>query len=197
MTEDVARNKEIENQRLENVKTGKCKWFNGTKGWGFVTLDETGEDVFVHQSILKMNGFRQLNEAEEVEVEFKVTDRGLLEAIKVTGPNGEDCRGSSKHPPKRVFRKIRCYNCGEFKNHVGKCGNKICKCLRLTIFCLYLASKCVEPPQPKRCHNCKSDEHLVADCPTKTPTKNPSRSESEPSDSRLHTEGADGGSEQN
>lgn len=72
------------------------------------------------QSILKMNGFRQLNEAEEVEVEFKITDKGLLEAIKVTGPNGEDCRGSSKHPPKRVFRKIRCYNCGEFKNHVGK-----------------------------------------------------------------------------
>lgn len=78
--------------------------------------------LFPLQSILKMNGFRQLNEAEEVEVEFKVTDTGLLEAIKVTGPNGEDCRGSSKHPPKRVFRKIRCYNCGEFKNHVGK-GN--------------------------------------------------------------------------
>lgn len=116
-----------------------------------------------------MNGFRQLNEAEEVEVEFKITDKGLLEAIKVTGPNGEDCRGSSKHPPKRVFRKIRCYNCGEFKNHVG---NKINPLLHLgdfnKRFYSDLASKCVEPPQPKRCHNCKSDQHLVADCPTKT-----------------------------
>ena len=33
----------------EGVKTGKCKWFNSVKGWGFVTLDETGHDVFVHQ----------------------------------------------------------------------------------------------------------------------------------------------------
>ncbi|KAJ6643091.1 Protein lin-28 like [Pseudolycoriella hygida] len=175
MTEDIGKNTDIENKQIENVKTGKCKWFNGTKGWGFVTLDETGEDVFVHQSILKMNGFRQLNEAEEVEVEFKVTDKGLLEAIKVTGPNGEDCRGSSKHPPKRVFRKIRCYNCGEFKNHV--------------------ASKCVEPPQPKRCHFCKSDQHLVAECPTKTTTKL-NTSGSEP-DCGSQAENADGSSEQN
>lgn len=33
----------------EGLKTGKCKWFNGTKGWGFVTLNEGGHDVFVHQ----------------------------------------------------------------------------------------------------------------------------------------------------
>lgn len=41
----------------EGLKTGKCKWFNGTKGWGFVTLNEGGHDVFVHQvSILKLEG---------------------------------------------------------------------------------------------------------------------------------------------
>lgn len=54
-----------------------------------------------------MNGFRQLNEEEEVEIEFKITDKGL-EAIKVTGPNGEDCRGSEvRHQARRKYRKMR------------------------------------------------------------------------------------------
>lgn len=54
-----------------------------------------------------MNGFRQLNEEEEVEIEFKITDKGL-EAIKVTGPSGEDCRGSEvRHQARRKYRKMR------------------------------------------------------------------------------------------
>lgn len=53
-----------------------------------------------------MKGFRQLGEAEAVEIEFRLTEKGL-EAVKVTGPNGDDCRGSKgPHPTKRV-RKIR------------------------------------------------------------------------------------------
>lgn len=53
-----------------------------------------------------MKGFRQLGEAEAVEIEFRLTEKGL-EAVKVTGPNGEDCRGSKgPHPTKRI-RKIR------------------------------------------------------------------------------------------
>ncbi|KFM83491.1 Protein lin-28-like protein, partial [Stegodyphus mimosarum] len=46
---------------------------------------------------------------------------------------------------KKRFRKIRCYNCGEFANHI--------------------AAKCTLGPQPKRCHHCKSADHLIADCP--------------------------------
>lgn len=54
-----------------------------------------------------MEGFRQLNEEEEVEIECKVTDKGL-EAIKVTGPNGQDCRGGeSRHQTRKKYRKMR------------------------------------------------------------------------------------------
>lgn len=44
---------------------------------------------------------------------------------------------------------FRCYNCGDFGNHI--------------------AAKCPYGPLPKRCHNCKSTEHLIADCPLKDP----------------------------
>lgn len=42
---------------------------------------------------------------------------------------------------------FRCYNCGDLAHHV--------------------AAKCSLGPQPKRCHNCKGEDHLIADCPTR------------------------------
>ncbi|XP_031334129.1 protein lin-28 homolog isoform X1 [Photinus pyralis] len=130
------------------VRRGKCKWFNVAKGWGFITPDDGGQDVFVHQSVIQMSGFRSLGDEEEVEFECKISDKGL-EATRVTGPNNSDCQGSHRRPAsKKRFRKIRCYNCGEFANHI--------------------AAKCTLGPQPKRCHNCKSEDHLIADCPTRT-----------------------------
>ncbi|CAH0556952.1 unnamed protein product [Brassicogethes aeneus] len=99
-------------------------------------------------SVIQMTGFRSLGDEEEVEFECQVSDKGL-EATKVTGPQSTDCRGSHRRPAsKKRFRKIRCYNCGEFANHI--------------------AAKCTMGPQPKRCHNCKSSDHLIADCPTRT-----------------------------
>ena len=53
-----------------------------------------------------MTGFRQLGEKEKVEIEFKKTDKGL-EAVKVTGPNGEDCRGFKGTNTSKRNRKIR------------------------------------------------------------------------------------------
>lgn len=56
---------------------GKVKWFNAKKGFGFIAL-ETGEDVFVHFSVIKSEGFRTLSEGQEVEFEIEQGERGLL-----------------------------------------------------------------------------------------------------------------------
>lgn len=54
---------------MANRETGKVKWFNSNKGFGFITRDE-GSDIFVHYSAIRGNGFRTL--VEEQKVEFTV-----------------------------------------------------------------------------------------------------------------------------
>lgn len=125
-------------------RKGKCKWFNVVKGWGFITPDDGGQEVFVHQHAIQMEGFRSLGENEEVEFECEETTKGF-EATIVTGPGGNSCIGSQRVVGRKRARKIRCYNCGEYGNHV--------------------AVKCKLGPMPKRCHHCKSEDHLIADCP--------------------------------
>ncbi|HEX6589562.1 MAG TPA: cold shock domain-containing protein [Longimicrobiales bacterium] len=60
--------------------TGRVKWFNDAKGYGFIEQPEGGEDVFVHFSAIAMEGFKTLTEGEEVEFELKQTDKGLQAA---------------------------------------------------------------------------------------------------------------------
>ena len=52
--------------------TGTVKWFNDAKGFGFITQDGGGEDVFVHHTAIQSDGFRTLAEGQQVE--FDVTD---------------------------------------------------------------------------------------------------------------------------
>jgi len=61
---------------------GRVKWFNDNKGFGFIEQDE-GEDVFVHYSVIEMDGFRTLAEGSTVEFEVVKGDKGL-QATKVT-----------------------------------------------------------------------------------------------------------------
>ncbi len=55
---------------------GRVKWFNDVKGYGFIE-QEGGDDVFVHFSVIDMEGFRTLAEGETVEFEVETRDRGL------------------------------------------------------------------------------------------------------------------------
>ncbi|MEO5658084.1 MAG: cold-shock protein [Nitrospiria bacterium] len=62
---------------------GKVKWFNGSKGYGFITPDE-GRDVFVHFSAIQGDGFKSLDEGQEVEFEI------------VNGPKGQQAANVTK-----------------------------------------------------------------------------------------------------
>jgi CspA family cold shock protein len=57
--------------------TGTVKWFNGQKGYGFITPDGEGEDVFVHHSSIQAEGFRNLDEGDRVEFAIEQGPKGL------------------------------------------------------------------------------------------------------------------------
>ena len=57
---------------------GTVKWFNPTKGYGFIAPDTGGKDVFVHFSSIEGDGFRSLKDGESVEYEQIQGDKGLL-----------------------------------------------------------------------------------------------------------------------
>jgi CspA family cold shock protein len=58
-----------------HMASGTVKWFNATKGYGFIS-PETGEDVFVHFSAINMNGYRELYEGQKVEFEVENDPKG-------------------------------------------------------------------------------------------------------------------------
>ena len=61
---------------------GNVKWFNASKGFGFIEK-EGGGDVFVHFSDINVEGYKSLNDEQEVEFEVKTDDRGE-KAVEVT-----------------------------------------------------------------------------------------------------------------
>jgi CspA family cold shock protein len=74
---------ELSSKRTKKMATGTVKWFNDKKGFGFITPDEGGKDIFVHHTAIIMNGFRTLDEGERVRYEVEQGPKGL-QAVKVT-----------------------------------------------------------------------------------------------------------------
>ncbi|MDX6722247.1 MAG: cold shock protein [Solirubrobacteraceae bacterium] len=58
------------------MATGTVKWFNDDKGYGFITPDESGKDLFVHHSAINADGFRTLPEGARVSYESEPGDKG-------------------------------------------------------------------------------------------------------------------------
>jgi cold shock protein len=69
----------MEKVRMSERLMGTVKWFNATKGYGFIGRDD-GEDVFVHFSALEMEGYRRLKEGQKVEFSVEQGPKGLQAA---------------------------------------------------------------------------------------------------------------------
>jgi CspA family cold shock protein len=58
------------------MATGTVKWFNATKGYGFITPDDGGNDLFVHHSEIQAQGYRELSEGQRVQFETTAGQKG-------------------------------------------------------------------------------------------------------------------------
>ena len=68
-------------KKVTERETGTVKWFNNSKGYGFISRDE-GEDVFVHYSAIEEDGYRSLQENQRVEFSVEQGPKGL-QAVNV------------------------------------------------------------------------------------------------------------------
>jgi CspA family cold shock protein len=58
------------------MATGTVKWFNDAKGFGFITPDDGGKDLFAHHSEIQMSGFKSLKEGQKVQYEAQQGPKG-------------------------------------------------------------------------------------------------------------------------
>ena len=94
------------------MATGKVKWFNNAKGYGFVIAEAGGEDLFVHYSSIQMDGYKTLKAGQDVEFDIEQGPKGLhavnirsfdSSPSKVPSPIHERRASDSERSAKPVF----------------------------------------------------------------------------------------------
>src|SRR5260370_11601955 len=84
------------------METGTVKWFNDAKGYGFISR-QSGEDVFVHFSAIQANGFRSLQEGQQVQFDVvkgpKGRQAGNLKGVHGPTPNSQTKIAAPPTPP--------------------------------------------------------------------------------------------------
>jgi cold shock protein len=58
------------------MPNGTVKWFNDSKGFGFITPDDGGKDLFAHHSSIQMDGYKSLKEGQKVSFEVRAGEKG-------------------------------------------------------------------------------------------------------------------------
>lgn len=70
------------------MATGKVKWFNNSKGFGFIESEHRSGDIFAHYSTIQMEGYRTLKAGQEVDFELEEGPKGL-HAVQIVPHNSE------------------------------------------------------------------------------------------------------------
>ncbi|XVF18036.1 hypothetical protein REPUB_Repub10bG0176800 [Reevesia pubescens] len=129
---------EQQQEQQQSRSAGKVFWFNDKKGFGFIRPDDGGEDLFVHQSSIKSDGFRSLAEGESVEFTVSQGNGGKTQAVDVTAIGGSPINKKDRRSgggaggygsgwkggnDRRNGGSGGCFNCGDLNHLARDCSN--------------------------------------------------------------------------